>query len=310
MKNILLLLPLFLVACSGENKSEPNIPDQHQLDSLSSIIDANNKVIGEFIDKVPRVNVVLLPATPAIKSGEQYVTRVILAGHLSFGNPKIMLGNTELPMSGDIATYRVKTSEEGSFTYQGVAKMEVNGNVTDYPFTGSYVVSASAPATTTADATPGNTCPARWLLDPASFPGHQHDYATWTTSTLKCADLHIRNMDSLHQIISVQDSIIHDFKTAPEATMKFDQILIGISPASSVVKPGEEYVAFIYVAAISTSQHIEIRLADKTTAILNGETMKFSGKGSGIQQINGTIFYDRPDLMRDSIDFRSTYFVK
>lgn len=315
MKNLILLLPLFLAACSGEPKEEVNVPDQHTTDSLLTIIDANNEEIRNLINDIPKLNGVLLPQSNVLHSGESYEAQVGLAGRFTFDRHDVItIDNAELPKAGNVGVYRTTTAtKEGAVVYNGVVKVEApDGTSREIPFTGSYYVSASAPEAIQNSTAPMDSIfPAMWGLKGSAFPGHEQDYKSWVISTLRFREEKGNDdMDSYQRTIARQDSIIEAFTKAPVATLKFDSLVVVVCPVSAVVKPGDPYVAFIYLAGLSTTMNVELREGNSSEAINNGSKIKRKPGGTGVQHYTGVIWFEDANNQRDSIVVSSNYFVE
>jgi gliding motility-associated protein GldM len=101
---------------------------------LYSQIDAGSFLFNKLGARViPNSNVVL--------QGDEYVAEVFLAAEDTTQQPEILINNRPVPVQDGKATYRVKTSEPGVFSWSGLIKYKTPaGIIKNYPFTQEYQV--------------------------------------------------------------------------------------------------------------------------------------------------------------------------
>jgi len=312
MKYLFLFFPLVLISCSDNSKTETGDTNKQVIDSLTSIINSNNDSIRRYLDHLPAVSVVVSPASVLVRNGENFEAKVCLAGHLWLTDRPVAvtINNAEVPVKNNVATYRMKATQEGLVTYNGVAKIaRPDGTMNEYPFTGSYYVSSAAPARAASsekelDSIYRATCE----IPRGAFPGKGPVYEDWLNSTLDFGDKNIQDAGALNHIMGTQDSILDDLRNV-NRPLRFDSLVMVITPVASVIRPGDEYVAFIYLAGTSITHNIEIQCGNTSQNIRNGENISVKAPGTGMQEYSGTIFYEELDK-RDSIPFSTQYFVE
>ncbi len=78
-----------------------------------------------------------------VLQGEEYVAEVFLAAEDTTQQPEILINSQSVPVEDGKATYRVKTSEPGVFSWSGLIKYRTPGGVVrDYPFEQEYQVTS------------------------------------------------------------------------------------------------------------------------------------------------------------------------
>ena len=83
----------------------------------------------------------VIPNSNVILQGDEYVADVFLAAEDTTQQPEILINNREVPVKDGKATYRIKTSEPGVFSWSGLIKYKTPGGVIkSYPFRQEYQV--------------------------------------------------------------------------------------------------------------------------------------------------------------------------
>jgi gliding motility-associated protein GldM len=101
---------------------------------LFSQIDAGSFLFNKLGARViPNSNVVL--------QGDEYVAEVFLAAEDTTQQPEILINNRPVPVQDGKATYRIKTTEPGVFSWSGLIKYKTPaGIIKNYPFRQEYQV--------------------------------------------------------------------------------------------------------------------------------------------------------------------------
>lgn len=315
MKLLPLFLPflLFLVSCSSE--TAPDNKEKQVADSLVNLIRNKNTEIGELVSGLPKLYAVVQPVSIAVHAGENFEGEIYLAGQLTIPDriPEIYVENFRLPASSGLATYRIKATQEGLHTYSGVIKVrsQYDGQLTEYPFSGSYYVSASAPAAKASSAIKlDSVCPYFLKTGKTDLPGHEQDYKVWISSTRGFVYDSTQTLAALSAIGSRQDSIIRSLNSMHGNELKFDKLTPIVSPVSPIVRPGDEYIAFIYLGATSTIEEMETTINGSKAKLRNGETIRFKAGEAGIQAYQGKIVFEDRSRNRDSIAVNGLYFAE
>jgi gliding motility-associated protein GldM len=101
---------------------------------LYSQIDAGSFLFNKLGARViPNSNVVL--------QGDEYVAEVFLAAEDTTQQPEILINNRPVTVKDGKATYRIKTTEPGVFSWSGLIKYKTpSGLIKEYPFRQEYQV--------------------------------------------------------------------------------------------------------------------------------------------------------------------------
>ena len=83
----------------------------------------------------------VIPNSSVILQGDEYIAEVFMAAEDTTQQPEIIINNQHVPVQDGKATFRVKTSEPGVFSWSGLIKYKTpSGAVRNYPFTQQYQV--------------------------------------------------------------------------------------------------------------------------------------------------------------------------
>ncbi|HZH73566.1 MAG TPA: gliding motility protein GldM [Mariniphaga sp.] len=83
----------------------------------------------------------VIPNSSVILQGDEYVAEVFMAAEDTTQQPEILINNQQVPVQDGKATYRIKTSEPGVFTWSGLIRYKTpSGTVQNYPFSQQYQV--------------------------------------------------------------------------------------------------------------------------------------------------------------------------
>ncbi len=83
----------------------------------------------------------VIPNSNIILQGDEYMAEVFLAAADTTQQPEILINNRPVPVKDGIATYRIKTSEPGSFSWSGLIRYKTPaGIIKEYPFRQEYQV--------------------------------------------------------------------------------------------------------------------------------------------------------------------------
>ena len=83
----------------------------------------------------------VIPNSNVILQGDEYVAEVFLAAEDTTQQPEILINNRQAPVKDGKATYKIKTSEAGVFSWSGLIKYKTpEGLVKSYPFKQEYQV--------------------------------------------------------------------------------------------------------------------------------------------------------------------------
>jgi gliding motility-associated protein GldM len=101
---------------------------------LYSQIDAGSFLFNKLGARV-------IPESSIVLQGDEYVAQVFMAAEDTTQQPQIFINNQSVPVRDGIATFRVKTTEPGTFSWSGLIKYKTPAGITkDYPFTQQYQV--------------------------------------------------------------------------------------------------------------------------------------------------------------------------
>lgn len=85
----------------------------------------------------------VIPTSNVVLQGDEYVAEVFLAAEDTTQQPEIIINNRSMNVQDGKATYRVKTSEPGVFTWSGLIKYRTPaGIIKEYPFRQEYQVTS------------------------------------------------------------------------------------------------------------------------------------------------------------------------
>jgi gliding motility-associated protein GldM len=94
---------------------------------------------GSF--KFNKLGARVIPNSNVVLQGEEYIAEVFLAAEDTTQQPTILINNRPVEVQDGKATYRVKTSEPGVFSWSGLIKYRTPaGIVRNYPFEQEYQV--------------------------------------------------------------------------------------------------------------------------------------------------------------------------
>ena len=312
MKKLVFALPLVLAACSSDNNSISCEQNDYMCDSLSAVVAANNDSIQKYLGNMPKMCGLLLPESSLVKKGEEFNAKIGVVSALRFGDFTATINDETVTASDHVVVYRVKADKEGPVTYNGVLKfVNPGGTTTEYQFTGSYYVSASAPSVTVEENPKmEDYVPQSWQTGTNDFDGHKHDYKTWFTSTLNFDVAAEHDSTSLARIIVTQDSIISAITNMQKVSFKFDQLLVAISPVSAIVKPGEEYVAFIYPVGLNSVLKVDVKQDDTGEEYQSQKKISHKAAETGFQHYSNVFWFETQDGKRDSVIVNANYFVE
>ncbi len=83
----------------------------------------------------------VIPSSSVVLQGDEYVADVFLAAEDTTQQPEIFINNQQVPVTDGKATFRVKTSQPGTFTWEGLIKYKTpSGAIKNYPFSQEYQV--------------------------------------------------------------------------------------------------------------------------------------------------------------------------
>ena len=83
----------------------------------------------------------VIPNSSVVLQGDEYVAEVFLAAEDTTQQPEILINNRSVPVQDGKATFRVKTTEPGVFSWSGLIKYKTPaGVIRNYPFTQQYQV--------------------------------------------------------------------------------------------------------------------------------------------------------------------------
>jgi len=83
----------------------------------------------------------VIPNSNVVLQGDEYIAEVFLAAEDTTQQPEIIINNRSVPVEDGKATYRVKTTEPGVFTWSGLIKYKTpEGLIRNYPFRQDYQV--------------------------------------------------------------------------------------------------------------------------------------------------------------------------
>jgi gliding motility-associated protein GldM len=83
----------------------------------------------------------VIPNSSVVLQGDEYVAEVFLAAEDTTQQPEILINNRPVPVQDGKATFRVKTTEPGVFSWSGLIKYKTPaGVIRNYPFTQQYQV--------------------------------------------------------------------------------------------------------------------------------------------------------------------------
>ena len=83
----------------------------------------------------------VIPNSSVVLQGDEYVAEVFLAAEDTTQQPEILINNRSVPVRDGKATYSVKTSEPGVFSWSGLIKYKTpSGVIKNYPFEQKYQV--------------------------------------------------------------------------------------------------------------------------------------------------------------------------
>lgn len=109
--------------------SEANV-----INYLYSQIDAGSFLFNKLGARV-------IPSSSVVLQGDEYVADVFLAAEDTTQQPEILINNQQVPVQDGKATFRVKTTQPGTFTWSGLIKYKTPAGTTQsYPFTQEYQV--------------------------------------------------------------------------------------------------------------------------------------------------------------------------
>ncbi|MBL4705929.1 MAG: gliding motility protein GldM, partial [Flavobacteriales bacterium] len=108
-----------------------------ELDIVNKLYAAVAKVDIAFDTVAPKV----VAPTSYVLLGEEYNADVFLAAFNKTKNPKISINGEAIPVKSGLGQYKLKTSREGAFTYNGIIQVETNsGEIKKFPFESNYIV--------------------------------------------------------------------------------------------------------------------------------------------------------------------------
>ncbi len=109
--------------------SEANI-----INYLYSQIDAGSFLFNKLGARV-------IPSSSVVLQGDEYVADVFLAAEDTTQQPEIYINSQQVPVTDGKATFRVKTSQPGTFKWSGTIKYKTpSGIIKNYPFSQEYQV--------------------------------------------------------------------------------------------------------------------------------------------------------------------------
>ena len=83
----------------------------------------------------------VIPNSNVVLQGDEYFAQVFLAAEDTTQQPEIIINNRPVAVQDGIATYRIKTSEPGIFSWSGLIKYKTPaGIIKEYPFRQEYQV--------------------------------------------------------------------------------------------------------------------------------------------------------------------------
>ena len=83
----------------------------------------------------------VIPQSSIVLQGDEYVAEVFMAAEDTTQQPQIFINNQQVPVQDGKATFRVRTSQPGVFSWSGLIKYKTPaGTIKDYPFTQQYQV--------------------------------------------------------------------------------------------------------------------------------------------------------------------------
>ena len=83
----------------------------------------------------------VIPNSSVVLQGDEYVAEVFMAAEDTTQQPEIIINNQQVPVQDGKATFRVKTSQPGTFSWSGLIKYKTPaGTIQSYPFTQQYQV--------------------------------------------------------------------------------------------------------------------------------------------------------------------------
>lgn len=83
----------------------------------------------------------VIPNSSVILQGDEYVAEVFMAAEDTTQQPEIFINNQQVQVTDGKATFKVKTSQPGTFSWSGLIKYKTPaGTVKNYPFTQNYQV--------------------------------------------------------------------------------------------------------------------------------------------------------------------------
>ncbi len=83
----------------------------------------------------------VIPNSSVILQGDEYVAEVFMAAEDTTQQPEIFINNRQVPVEDGKATFRIKTSEPGTFKWSGLIKYKTpSGTIKNYPFSQEYQV--------------------------------------------------------------------------------------------------------------------------------------------------------------------------
>jgi gliding motility-associated protein GldM len=105
---------------------------------------------GDF--KFDVITAKMIPSSNYVLLGDSFTADIFVAAYSTTVNPEILVGDyneetrnvanpIEVPVTGGIGKYKLKTSKEGITKWGGVIKLKApDGQIKDYPFGGEYMV--------------------------------------------------------------------------------------------------------------------------------------------------------------------------
>ncbi len=85
----------------------------------------------------------VIPGSSMVLQGDEYVADVFLAAEDTTQQPEIFINNQQVPVTEGKATFRVKTTQPGTFKWSGLIKYKTpSGAIKNYPFSQEYQVTA------------------------------------------------------------------------------------------------------------------------------------------------------------------------
>lgn len=101
---------------------------------LYSQIDAGSFLFNKLGARV-------IPNSSVVLQGDEYVAEVFMAAEDTTQQPEIIINNQQVSVQDGKATFRVRTSEPGIYTWNGHIKYRTpSGTISEYPFTQQYQV--------------------------------------------------------------------------------------------------------------------------------------------------------------------------